>query len=219
MKFFSEKKQEQNNESTLFEYEGSADGDLFTTIKEMIKISKNKKVDVFCDFNGTKIEVKNGSNFDFRDIVDAYYAEIGKRRAEYKKNSSKEYQLGKEERRKHFEAKQTETNKLINELPNIDWNNTETVLDWLDKFNYNAFGDGVGFYQEEVLEIFSDHGYHQNFADKEYLDTENKDRYAKYIIGLVLENANSYYNPVVGNMRIDIDVAIKNWKNKFGTNK
>jgi len=188
--------------------------DLFKAAKNMIEISENKNVDVFADLHGTKIEVKKGSNPDFRDVVDAYLVEDDKKTIEHQKNS-KEYQLMREENREVFEEQQAETNKLIKELPNIDWNNKEAVLDWLRKFNRYGFVAGIGFYPDDIFEIFGSHGYHQCFAKEEYLDEENEDRLAKHIVGKVLENVH-FYNPAVRNISRGIDFEIEEWKSKFG---
>ena len=190
--------------------------------ERMVALAKTKgKVEK--EFNGIMLTADEKSNP--QDIIDDYRRKVeesydrylnspeGKRAAleikkqkETKKRENKRRVL---EGEKIIEKAQQEYDKLMQQLPNLDFTNFASVLDWLCKLQDPSDRVGVVKRQSEVLNIFAKHGY-QPFSEADDFEASDAESRARHIINRALENLKS-----VGAIHPSIHKSTGDWKRQF----
>lgn len=117
---------------------------------------------------------------------------------------------GKSEALESEKAEQ-EYNDLMVQLPNIDFNNQEAVLDWICNLEEASKNIDVDMRQDDVLKIFAEHGYQPSVNSGKEFNGEDRDNYARYIVGQALaglQDDDAAILPIVTKYTDD-------WKKKF----
>ena len=97
----------------------------------------------------------------------------------------------------------------MRQLPSLDFNNQEKILDWLCAFVVpcNVVED-----LQEVIGIFTSHGYEAGVNAGEAYNGEDKDNVARYIVGQALSSMRDEgFVPQV------IEGFMTDWKTKFAS--
>lgn len=151
-----------------------------------------------------KLDVLEDSNIIHSENLDSLYEKENEK--VMKGHNFQEY---KEEKRKEREENQIEADKLIEDLSSVDFNNQEVLLDWLCKFK-EVSTPGVEADGNKAIYLFNKNGYRiiSGKFDKNFL--EDKDKYARYIVGKAL------YEIFMDVSSQEINDCVKQWKEKFG---
>ncbi|MEK7509683.1 MAG: hypothetical protein AAB605_03145 [Patescibacteria group bacterium] len=174
--------------------------------KELVNAAKkNGKAQGY--FNGILLAADKTSTAE--GIV-AYYREETERRAEAYRNSPKGKKAAREAKER-LEKMQQKHDELMRQLPNLDFTNNIAVLNWLCEYQDPSDYIGVMKQQDEVVATFVAHGYHPNVNLHENFKEDDRDNYARYIIGQAL----SMLQGEVGAIHHVIHHFTKKWKEKF----
>ncbi|MFA5926307.1 MAG: hypothetical protein WC831_05275 [Parcubacteria group bacterium] len=195
-----------------------------TTFAEQIVSLAQKKGKVTAEFNDIMLTADRESSVqniidDYRRKVDEgdeqYYNSPKGKRAALEIEKLKEKEKQEKERRvleseKRTEEVQRKHDELMQQLPNLDFANYSSVLNWLCEFQDPSRQIGVVKRQSEVLDIFAKHGYQplSEAADNESSDAESR---ARYIISRALDDLKS----VAGAIHPAIHKFAKDWKKQF----
>lgn len=115
-----------------------------------------------------------------------------------------------EERRKEFQKK---ADALVKQLPNLDFNNQEAVLDWICEFQAPSNHTGVDkYYSEKVLEVFAEHGYFPGMNLGKAFNEDDPDNFAHFIVGDALSGI-QFPNGI----HQVVHKYTKKWKEKFAS--
>ncbi|PID34724.1 MAG: hypothetical protein CR971_01765 [candidate division SR1 bacterium] len=160
-------------------------------------------------FNGVKIIVDPTEEIYSDNIVNFYLKEAKKGREEYK-NSPEGIQKEKEYR-KNLEFMQKKTNKLIEDLNNLNFSDYELILEWLCDFENASNNTNIFCDREKVISVFKEHGFDIDANLGENIDEENAENIAKFIAGQILNGISK-----CGKIRPISSILVKNRKQKFG---
>ena len=205
---FFEKKPE-NKESKPFKYKAFVGDDIQKTFKEMVKISKEKNVDVVCDdFNGRKLEVLKDSNITPEELYGDFLEKENEERVKY--HNSQEYKDKLKKDKEELVQKQAEMDKLEKELSSMDFNNQVVLLDWLCKFEKTNWR-GVESNEDNDVLVFNKNGYRISTGALDQKFIHDKDKLARHIIGQALYGMCRHGGP-----NQVIHEHVKQWKKEFG---
>ena len=101
----------------------------------------------------------------------------------------------------------------MEQLPNLDFANQEAVLDWICEFQDPSDHIGVAKNQGEVLKIFAEHGYQTSVNTGEAFNGEDRDNFARYIVGQALDGLKGD----VGAIHQVVHKFTDDWKKKFAS--
>ena len=108
-----------------------------------------------------------------------------------------------------YRGRKQQADALMRQLPSLDFNNQEKILDWLCAFVVpcNVVED-----LQEVIGIFTSHGYEAGVNAGEAYKGEDKDNVARYIVGQALSSMRDEgFVPQV------IEGFMTDWKTKFAS--
>ncbi len=121
---------------------------------------------------------------------------------------SRNFKEYKERIKKDVEEKEREADKLVEDLSSIDFNNQEVLLDWLCNFKETQVS-GVISDKNKAVDIFNENGYSIISGKMDKNSLEDKEKYARYIVGKALyEIFTDVYSQEINN-------CVKQWKEKF----
>ena len=163
-------------------YEPMAGENVNTTAHEMVTLAMKTRDTVKAKFNGIELTATSNSTAD--GIV-AYYGEESKRRSEMYRNSP-EGKKAIQENEERKVAMQKKHDALMQQLPSLDFTNDVAVLDWFTQFQAPSEHIGVGKQLSVVLTTFASHGYHPNVNTGKDFDVNDRDNFARYVIGQAL---------------------------------
>lgn len=188
-------------------YEPLIGEDISETARIMVTMANTANSAFKANFNDCVLIVNPGDKA--KDIVKFYNEESNRRTAAYRK--SPEAKCAELESEKRKEEAQRKHDALMRQLPNLDFTNDVTVLNWLCEFQDPSDHSGVVKHQNEVLTIFAKHGYQPSVNLGEAFNGEDRDNVARYIIGQALANLQGD----VGAIHKIVHVFTASWKKKF----
>lgn len=209
MKFnpFEKRPQENKVQTSPFKLESPYGNTIKEIFEEMIKISKQKNVDVVSDFYDEELKVSKDSNLTAEDLYCNWLEKENERKVNY--HNSDEYKKDQEKEKEDIAQTQLEMDKLEKELPNLDFSNQGFLLDWLCKYEKNKW-KGVNSDVNNDILIFNKNGYKivTSSLDQKYLN--DKDKSARFTIGQALYQMYTHGSP---HSLINKNTQI--WKDKF----
>jgi len=133
-------------------------------------------------FNGITLVARKGSTVG--SIVADFNRKMAAASEAYR--NSPEGKRAARESEKRKEAAQQKHDALMQQLPNLDFADDVAVLDWLCEFQDHSDHIGVVKQQNVVLATFAAHGYYPNANTGTNFNKNDRDNYARYIIGQAL---------------------------------
>jgi len=204
---FKNKSQENKNGSSPFVYEALAGDHVKDAFKKMVKISKEKNVDVVSDFNGDKLKVFKDSNLTPEELYGDYLEKQNEHMMNY--HNSDKYKESKKKDAEELAKAQAKMKEFKNELATLDFNNEAVVLDWLCKYESLSWGEEENG-SENVIYTFNKNGYKISTAALDPKFLHDKDKLARHIIGQALYGMHSHGAP-----HQIIHEHTKQWKKEF----
>lgn len=180
-----------------------------TTAERMIALAKETKGSVTAKFNDIELTATEDSTVE--DIVSGFHIKIAEDAEKYRTSPEGKRAARESEERK--EEAQRKADALMEQLPNLDFANQEAVLDWICEFQGPSDHIGVVKNQGEVLKIFAEHGYQPGVNTGEAFNGEDRDNFARYIIGKALDGLRCD----TGAIHQVIHKFTDDWKKKFAS--
>lgn len=173
----------------------------------MVALASQTKDTVKAEFNDIELTANQDSN---AESIVAYYGKEMARRAEVYRNSPDGKKAARE-REERKAAAQQKHDDLMRSLPNPNFADDVAVLDWLCEFQDSSDDIGVVKQQDVVLAIFAANGYYPSVNTGKDFNKDNRDNFARYIIGQALDNLQCE----VGAIHPIIHKFTDDWKKKF----
>lgn len=180
-----------------------------TAAERMIALAKETKGSVTAKFNDIELTATEDSTVE--DIVSGFHIKIAEDAEKYRTSPKGKRAARESEERK--EEAQRKADALMEQLPNLDFANQEAVLDWICEFQDPSDHIGVVKNQGEVLKIFAEHGYQPGVNTGEAFNGEDRDNFARYIIGKALDGLRCD----TGAIHQVIHKFTDDWKKKFAS--
>lgn len=190
----------------MIDFDPRAGSSIKPTIRDMIALAKKENEIVFCYFNGFRIEVTKNSN----------ESEIYQLWEEYQNQKNKEYLASDEykndclERSKKVSELENKRDYLMNSLESLDMTDFEKVLSWFSQMQEPSDHVDVKIDAVAILQNFKEAGFEKNVNIGPFFNENDKENYARYIIGQCLDGLSSY-----GSIHYMAVVFTDKWKNKF----
>lgn len=140
----------------------------------------------------------------------AFYNAESERRAEAYRNSPEAKAAARASEERKVEAQQKH-DRLMRQLPNLNFADDVAVLDWLCEFQDPSDYIGVVKQQDVVLATFAAHGYYPNVNLGKDFTGDDRDSFARFIIGQALDDLACE----VGAINKVVHILTDNWKKKF----
>lgn len=119
------------------------------------------------------------------------------------------------QRKERLEQLQATYEAAMEELPTLDFDNPETLLDWFCKIQPATDHVGITGRVEkakEIVRVFAEHGYHPNVNIGNAHKADDEDNVARFIIGQCLD----LFGPgPEGTINQVAHYAVEDWKKKF----
>jgi len=175
--------------------------------ERMVALAKETKGNVRAKFNDIQLTATEDSTA--KDIVTDFHTKIQEAVEKYRKSPEGQRVVRESEERR--QEAQRKADVLMEQLPNLDFNNQEAVLVWICEFQNPSSRIGVVKDQEKVLRIFAEHGYQPGVNTGEAFNGEDSDNFARYIIGQALDGLRDD----VGAIHHIVHKFTDEWKKKF----
>lgn len=198
---------EKKEEQPMNVYEMTPSQHIDKTVERMIALAKETKGEVRTKFNGIELVATEDSIFE--NMIEDFKIKMEESRKEYRE--SPEGQRLKRESEERKQESQQKADALMEELPSLDFNNQEAVLNWICEFQEPSDHIGVITDNEKVLKIFSENGYQPNVNVGEAFNGEDRDNFARYIVGQALDGLQGN----VGAINQIVHKFTDDWKKKF----
>lgn len=174
---------ERREEQPMNTYEPMAGEKVSDTAERMVALAKETKGSVRAKFNDIELVATEDSVAE--DIVADFKVKIAEAAETYRKSPEGQRAARESEERK--QEAQRKADALVEQLPNLDFSNQEAVLDWICEFQDPSDHIGVAKDNEKVLKIFAEHGYQPGVNTGEAFNGEDRDNFARYIVGQALD--------------------------------
>lgn len=197
---------EEREEEPTNTYEPMAGENISETVERMIALAKETDGSVKVKFNDVELMATRSSIAE--DIVADFHAKLQEAAEKYHKSPEGQRAARESEDRK--QEAQRKADALMEQLPNLDFNDQKAVLDWICEFQGPSDHIGVVKDGEKVVKIFAEHGYQPNVNTGEAFNGEDRDNFARYIIGQALSGLQSD----VGAIHQIVHKFTNDWKKK-----
>lgn len=187
-------------------YDATIDSDIRVTAKNMVALAEQTKDTVTAEYNGIPLTTDNTSMAE--DVVEAYYAECAKRTEAYR--NSPEGKIAAHEASVRLQQAQERYDTLVKQLPDLNFNSDVEVLNWLDKYQ-EASDRHIVRQPDVVFKAFVSHGYQPNINMGKDFDANDRDNFARYIIGQAL----NYIEKHDGSIHQIVGIMVDRWKQRF----
>lgn len=174
------------------------------TLKQPLK--QKEEFIVVGDFNGIQLEISKESTLE--TIIKDYDIQCEQRHQEY--INSEEYRIKQEQERIELKQLNEKANKLLNQLDNLDFSNYELILNWLSEIQSLTDRIDVNTQNQKIIKMFNTNGFKSNVNTGEEFIEEDRENFARYIIGQCLDGLSR-----VGAIHPAAVRFINDWKNKF----
>lgn len=146
-----------------------------------------------------------------QDIVKQYETEMERKREEYRNSPQYAIDREKEERRRSsmqmlYDTKLAEILRWTDE----DWSDLANVIDWLVAIQPTTDHIGIETDPNFIVNLFEQHGYKEGVNTGNDFQEEDKENYARYIIGQCMSCLES-----VGAIHPVTHSFVERWKEKF----
>ena len=135
-------------------------------------------------FNG--IELSMGPDTSTQDVV-AMYWQLTNERAEAYRNSP-EGKAAAEKQKANIAAQQQKIDNAMARLSELDFADQGAIMDWLSAIRNASDYKSVATPVQEIVGVFRDHGYFPGVNCGTDFDGDDRNNFARYIIGQALAN-------------------------------
>ncbi len=146
---------EKKEEQPMNVYELTPSHYINETAERMIALAKETKGEVRTRFNDIELVATEDSVVE--NIIKDFEIKSAEARKEY--HDSSEGQRLRRESEERKQESQQKVSALMEELPGLDFNNQEAVLNWICEFQGPSDHIGVIKDNNKVLKIFAENGY------------------------------------------------------------
>lgn len=153
------------------------------TAQRMVDLAHAKKKSVRAMFNNIELMATESSTA--MGIVRDFEKKTAEAAETYRK--SPEGQRATREAEERKQEAQRKADALMEQLPHLDFADQEAVLGWLCEFQDPSDHTGVVKDNKKVLTIFAEHGYQPGVNTGEEFNGEDRDNFARYIVGQALD--------------------------------
>jgi hypothetical protein len=143
---------------------------------------KHVKDEIVGSFNGISLKVSATSTV--ASIVQDYSNQINSKKEAYL--NSQELKDSEQKNKIKLEKLNNDVIFVINKLIDLDFQDSFATLKWMSELQPYSYEVGVNIPTKEIVEKFASYGYVINANTDEEFNGENKDNYARYIIGQCL---------------------------------
>lgn len=197
---------EKKEEQPMNVYELTPSHYINETAERMIALAKETKGEVRTRFNDIELVATEDSVVE--NIIKDFEIKSAEAMKEY--HDSSEGQRLRRESEERKQESQQKVSALMEELPGLDFNNQEAVLNWICEFQGPSDHIGVIKDNNKVLKIFAENGY-QPGVNANAFDGEDRDNFAHYIVGQALDGLQGN----VGAINPIVHKLVDDWKKKF----
>ena len=190
-------------------YEPTPIEDVSKIAERMIALAKEKNSIVTAKFNNIELTATDDSTVE--DIVHGYIINYG--RASEANRQSPEGQRAVLEMEESKQEAQRKVDALMEQLPNLDFTDQAALMDWICEFQSPSDYPGIVTNQEEVVRVFAEHGYQPGVNAGDALNGNDRDNFARYIIGRALDNMRGD----AGAISRVVHPLVEVWKKKFAS--
>lgn len=141
--------------------------------------------DAFTTFNGICVTAPKGSTVE---SICAEYDRLSELRAKEYRESPEGKQRAAEQKAE-VERLQKKADELMKALPNLDFQNVGNLLWWLCEMESPRDRIGVNVDTAKITRTFERHGYTANMCCGPEFDENNRETFAKWIIGQAIAPA------------------------------
>ena len=187
-------------------YEPFCGEDIRTTAKRIVAMAEETKGVVQAKFNDIELTANPDTT---ADRVAAFYGEEQERRTEAYRNSPKGKKAARETEERRVVLQQKH-DALMQQLPTLNFADDVAVLDWLCEFQDPSDHIGIVRQQNAVIAAFAAHGYYPSVNTGKDFNENDRDNFARYIIGQALSNLRN-----VGAIHHLVLRFTTDWKKKF----
>lgn len=191
------------DEISPYKYVGTV---LDQAVEEMKKIAIRDNAIVSITWNGVEVNVGPDSEVD--NVVKHWEDQQRAKQLAYEQ--SDEYKANQEKQQKEVEALQRTADLLVEELKTLDFSNLQLVLNWLCAIQEPGDRIGVTTDRELIIKTFNDNGYFENVNIGNDFNGEDRENFARYIIGQGLDGISRMGAPHQVIYRF-----VDQWKEKF----
>ena len=176
------------------------------------KLIENTNIFGICsmEFNGVDIISNKG---DTLDMLIKQYQEMQDKKYQTYINSD-EYIEKEKEKKKEIAILTIENVNLMNDLENIDFNNSADILEWICKMEGPNNHNEVNIDKYKIISYFEEKGFYPNVNIGDDFIEDDSDNVARYIIGQSLDTLKEY-----GSINQVAFTFIEKWNKKFNTSK
>lgn len=188
-------------------YEASCGENISYSVSVTTEVAKMAGIEISFDFNGVAIVAKPGCK---ASDLEVYFHEEFKRRAQAWRESP-EGKAAARKRAQEIVRKQKKVDKLMTQLPQLDFSDLWKVILWLKEYQINFNDVGTKEDSKLVLDAFVEKGYLPGVNRKEEFNGEDKENSARWLIGQALASIVEY-NCI---HQMFPSLAMR-WREKFG---
>lgn len=175
-------------------------------IKDAVAVAAALRAKVQIECNGILVEVTARDNPV--TLYQKWEREMDRRAAEYRR--SPEGRRAAAEAAARLQSYQQQMDRLMEELPNLDFSDMGALIDWLDRLADPSDHIGVPTPAEEIVSAFIEHGFVPNANTKGQFNGDDPENYARWLIGQALDGLNT-----MGAIHGVYHKFAKEWKEKF----
>lgn len=180
-------------------------------LKSMLVNETMKDFIIVGEFNGVKLEATGSSTID--SIVETFRDKLTRKHEEYLR--SDEYIQWRIKKDVELKTKSEEAKKLTLYFNNnLDFSNLAEVLDWLKQIQPYTDRIEIDMSGKEIVNKLISYGYKEGENVGNDFDGENKENFARYIIGQCIEGLIH-----VGAIHPMCCNFINDWNRKFNNKK
>lgn len=178
------------------------------SIAQMVGVAKFTNQEVTGTFNGVTITANPTSS---PEILAVQWQEEMDRQAREYRNSA-EYKSYLLKRALEVQALRVKVRDLMKWLETLDFGNLEAVVNWFDEIQEasNDVDASSELTRNEIVQKFQQHGYQPGVNTEEEFKEEDKDNFARWLVGQALDNLIT-----VGAVHPMFKDFAKDWRNKF----
>lgn len=150
-----------------------------SAIHEMIEMANDRGEPVQTEFNGVGLIAEPGVHPD--TLMHFWQSEMDRAAIAYRESPAGRQATADAGRRLRSDQRKLDT--LMGELPSLDFTDLAAAIGWMDRLTEPADHIGVILDRPLILDTFTKHGYERNVNIGHAFDGENRENFARYLIG------------------------------------
>ncbi|MBI2454037.1 MAG: hypothetical protein HYV54_00450, partial [Parcubacteria group bacterium] len=172
-------------------YAPSIGEDISVTAQRMVDLANENGGTVMAEFNGIKL--KTNRSKDSKVAIAAIMADYSSKRLHRVKvyRNSPEGKRAAADAKKRKKRVRYQMDEAMGELDSLDFSDLNAVISWLEKVRDPSDHVDVIVSGKQIVEIFRGHGYEPNVNCGKDFNGEDRENFARWLIGQALDNLGS----------------------------